>query len=229
MLEKLKEQVCAANIELFKRGIVIFTWGNVSEIDEETKFVVIKPSGVPYETMKPDDMVVLNLEGRVIEGYYNPSSDAPTHLEIYKQFSEVKSITHTHSVYATAFAQAGMEIPAFGTTHADYFYGNVPITRELNEIEVSTDYELNTGKVIVETLKNKNINDIPAILVKSHGPFIFGKNAQDCVHNAVVLEEVAKISYLTHNINPNTSKIPDYLLDKHYLRKHGVNSYYGQK
>lgn len=230
MLEKLKENVCRANIELFKRGIVIFTWGNVSEIDEETKLVVIKPSGVSYESMKPEDMVVLDLEGSIIEGHYKPSSDAPTHLELYRNFPQVKSITHTHSTYATAFAQAGAPIKSFGTTHADYFYGEVPVTRELNKNEIETNYELNTGKVIVETIKRLNINpvDVPAVLVKSHGPFIFGKNSDNCVHNAVVLEEIAKMNFITTNLNPYLNNIPDYLLDKHYLRKHGKNAYYGQ-
>lgn len=231
MLEKLKEKVCSANIELSRKGIVIYTWGNVSEIDAETKLVVIKPSGVPYETMTPDDMVVLDLEGSVIEGHYNPSSDAPTHLEIYRNFPEIKSITHTHSTYATSFAQSGTPVSAFGTTHADYFYGDVPVTRELSTDEVASDYELNTGKVIVETIKRLNINpmDIPAILVKSHGPFIFGKNAENCVHNAVVLEEIAKMNFLTLNLKAQTQSIPQYLLNKHYLRKHGKNAYYGQK
>ncbi len=231
MLEKLKEKVCAANIELSKKGIVIYTWGNVSELDTETKLVVIKPSGVPYETMTPDDMVVLDLEGSIIEGHYKPSSDAPTHLEIYRNFPEIKSVTHTHSTYATSFAQAGTPLKAFGTTHADYFYGEVPVTRELSANEVANDYELNTGKVIVETIKGLNINPmaIPAILVKSHGPFIFGKNAETCVHNAVVLEEIAKMNFLTLNLKAQTQSIPQYLLDKHYHRKHGKNAYYGQK
>lgn len=231
MLENLKEKVCKANIELFQRGIVIFTWGNISEIDEATKLVVIKPSGVPYKTMRPEDMVVLDLEGSVIEGHYRPSSDAPTHLEIYRNFPSIKSVGHTHSTYATAFAQAGSEIIPFGTTHADFSYGGIPVTRELTQAEVDTDYELNTGKVIVETLMKYQSHESPpppGVLVKSHGPFIFGKNAQDCVHNAVVLEEIAKINFLTLNIKPQTQKIPQYLLDKHYLRKHGKNAYYGQ-
>lgn len=230
MLENLKEKVCKANIELFQRGIVIFTWGNISEIDEATKLVVIKPSGVPYETMRPEDMVVLDLEGSVIEGHYRPSSDAPTHLEIYRNFPSIKSVGHTHSTYATAFAQAGSEIIPFGTTHADFSYGGIPVTRELTRDEVDTDYELNTGKVIGETLTKYQFAEVlpPSVLVKSHGPFIFGKNAQDSVHNAVVLEEIAKINFLTLNIKPQTQKIPQYLLDKHYLRKHGKNAYYGQ-
>lgn len=232
MLEKLKEQVCKANIELFKRGIVIFTWGNISEIDKETKLVVIKPSGVPYETMTPKDMVVLDLEGSVIEGYFNPSSDTPTHLEIYRNFPEIKSIGHTHSTYATSFAQAGMPLKPFGTTHADYCYGEIPLTRELDRDEIENNYELNTGRVIVESLKqyqSDKVSPPPAVLVKSHGPFIFGKSADDCVHNAIVLEEVAKMNFITMNINMQTQNIPQYLLDKHYLRKHGKNAYYGQK
>lgn len=231
MLEKLKENVCRANIELFKRGIVIFTWGNVSEIDEETKLVVIKPSGVPYESMKPEDMVVLDLEGSIIEGHYKPSSDAPTHLELYRNFTQIRSITHTHSTYATAFAQAGLPIKALGTTHADYFYGEVPVTRDLNKEEIENNYEQNTGKVITETIKRWNMSpaEIPAILVKSHGPFIFGKDSNNCVHNAVVLEEIAKMNFITSILNPHLNNIPSLLLDKHYLRKHGKNAYYGQK
>lgn len=230
MLEELKQNVCEANVELYKKGIVIFTWGNVSELDSQTGLVVIKPSGVPYETMTPDDMVVLDLEGSVIEGRYKPSSDAPTHLEIYKNFSNIKSIAHTHSTYATAFAQAGNPIRALGTTHADYFYGNVPVTRELSQAEVKNAYEVNTGKVIVETIKSHNINpiEVPAILVKSHGVFAFGKDSANCIHNAIVLEEVAKMNSITQSLSPNVKNIPQYVLNKHYNRKHGKNAYYGQ-
>ncbi|MCH5323525.1 MAG: L-ribulose-5-phosphate 4-epimerase [Helicobacter sp.] len=227
MLEHLKEKVCQANIELYQQKIVIFTWGNVSEIDEENNLVVIKPSGIPYNKMNPKDMVVLNLKGDIIEGHYKPSSDTPTHLELYKNFPQIKSIAHTHSTYATAFAQAGIEIKALGTTQADYFYQNICVTRELSKEEVENNYELNTGKVMIETLKNKDIIATPAILVKSHGPFIFGKDALNCVHNAVVLEEIAKMNFLTLCLNPNVNEISKYILDKHYLRKHGKNAYYG--
>lgn len=231
MLEKLKEEVCNANVELYKCGIVIYTWGNVSAFDEKSKLVVIKPSGVSYEKMLPKDMVVLDIEGNIIEGNYKPSSDTNTHLEIYRNFPQIKSITHTHSTYAVAFSQAGIPIKAFGTTHADYFYGEIPVTRDLNKIEIDENYEINTGKVIVETIKSLNINpiDIPAILVKSHGPFIFGNNSNNCVHNAVVLEEIAKMNFITSLLNPNLASIHSFLLDKHYLRKHGKNAYYGQK
>lgn len=228
MLESLKEKVCEANIELFRRNIVIYTWGNVSEIDLESGFVVIKPSGLSYDKMKPRDMVVLDLKGSIIEGTLKPSSDTPTHLELYRNFKDLKSIAHTHSTYATAFAQAGKEIIALGTTQADYFYQKIRVTRELSAKEVEQDYELNTGKVITECLKDKDINATPAVLVKSHGPFIFGKDAQNCVHNAVVLEEVAKMNFLTLSLNPSTYEIPSYILDKHYQRKHGKNAYYGQ-
>ncbi|WP_284454183.1 L-ribulose-5-phosphate 4-epimerase [Campylobacter lari] len=229
MLDKLKEKVCEANIELFKQKIVLFTWGNVSEIDYESNLVAIKPSGVSYNTMKPEDIVIVDLKGNVVEGHYKPSSDTLTHLEIYKNFKEVKSVAHTHSTYATAFAQAGKEIELFGTTQADYFCDNIKVTRTLSEEEVKSNYELNTGKIIVETLRNQQIMSTPAILVKSHGPFIFGKDAIDCVFNAVVLEEIAKMNFITLNLNPNTCRISNYILNKHYQRKHGGNSYYGQK
>lgn len=227
MLENLKKEVCGANIELFKRGIVIFTWGNVSAIDESREFVVIKPSGVPYEVMKPSDMVVLNLKGEVVEGKLKPSSDTPTHLELYRNFKEIKAVAHTHSTYATAFAQAGKEIEILGTTAADYFYENIKVSRDLREDEVD-EYELNTGKVIVESLKDEDVLASPAILVKSHAPFIFGKDAFNAVHNAVVLEEIAKMNFLTLGLNPKSKKIEQFILDKHYLRKHGKNAYYGQ-
>ncbi len=229
MLEELKEKVCKANIELFNQKIVIFTWGNVSEIDRVNNLVVIKPSGISYDMMKPQDMVVVDLEGNIIEGDYRPSSDTPTHLEIYRNFKELKSIAHTHSVYASAFAQAGQEIVPFGTTQADYFYKNIRVTRELTQKEIQKDYELNTGKVIVEAFQNNEIAHTPAILVRSHGPFIFGKDALNCVHNAVVLEEIAKMNYITLSLNPNTKRLSQDILDKHYLRKHGKDAYYGQK
>lgn len=228
MLEVLKEKVCKANIELFNKKIVIFTWGNVSEIDLESQLVVIKPSGIPYETMSPCDMVVVNLEGHIIEGHYKPSSDMHTHLELYRNFSEIRSVAHTHSTYATAFAQAGVEIEALGTTQADYFYKNIKVTRDLNKEEIQNNYELNTGKVIVECIQKEDILATPAVLVRSHGPFIFGTDALNCVHNAVVLEEIAKMHYITLNLNPNIHTISQDILDKHYLRKHGKNSYYGQ-
>ena len=227
MLENLKKEVCEANIELFKRGLIIFTWGNVSAIDEKSELVVIKPSGVPYENMKLNDMVVLNLKGEIIEGKLKPSSDTKTHLELYRNFKEIKAIAHTHSTYATAFAQAGKEIEILGTTAADYFYESIKLSRELREDEMN-EYELNTGKVIVESLKDKDILASPAILVKSHAPFIFGKDAFNAVHNATVLEEIAKMNFLTLNLNPNSTKIDKFILDKHYLRKHGKGAYYGQ-
>ena len=227
MLENLKKEVYEANIELFKRGLIIFTWGNVSAIDEKSELVVIKPSGVPYENMMPNDMVVLNLKGEIIEGKLKPSSDTKTHLELYRNFKEIKAIAHTHSTYATAFAQAGKEIEILGTTAADYFYESIKLSRDLREDEMN-EYELNTGKVIVESLKDKDILASPAILVKSHAPFIFGKDAFNAVHNATVLEEIAKMNFLTLNLNPNSTKIDKFILDKHYLRKHGKGAYYGQ-
>lgn len=228
MLEVLKEKVCQANIELFRQKIVIFTWGNVSEIDKDSGLVVIKPSGVSYEKMMPKDMVVVDLKGNVVDGYYKPSSDTATHLEIYRNFKEIKSIAHTHSTYASAFAQAGEEIVPFGTTQADYFYENIKVTRELSKDEIQYDYELNTGKVIVERLQNTQVMNTPAVLVKSHGPFIFGKDSFNCVFNAIVLEEIAKMNYITLSLNPNSKRISQYILDKHYLRKHGKEAYYGQ-
>lgn len=226
MLEELKERVLKANKELFEKKVVICTWGNVSEIDNTRQFVVIKPSGVLYEKMSVEDMVVVDLEGKVIEGKLNPSSDTPTHLEIYKHFADIKSIAHTHSTYAVAFAQAGISIKPFGTTHADYFFGEIPITRELTKEETRNNYEINTGRVINQTIKDPN--SIPAVLVKSHGPFIFGKDAIDCVYNSIVLEEIAKINYITQNINQYVKDVPQYILNKHYLRKHGEHAYYGQ-
>lgn len=231
MLEKLKEIVCAANKELANRGIVLYTWGNVSGIDREKGVIVIKPSGVPYETMKPDDMVVIDLKsGEKIEGEYRPSSDTPTHLEIYRAFPEIGGIVHTHSIHAVAFAQAGMDIPAIGTTHADYFYGDILCTRPLSESETIGDYEANTGKVIVQTMQERKINPLvnPGVLVCNHGPFAFGKDAAEAVHNAVVLETIAEMDLKTMMLNPNAT-MPQYILEKHYSRKHGKNAYYGQK
>lgn len=226
MLESLKEQVFKANLELVKYNLVIFTWGNVSA--REGDYVIIKPSGVDYDTMKADDMVVLDLDGNKIEGKYNPSSDIPTHLELYKAFPKIKGITHTHSNYATSFAQAGKFIEAFGTTHADYFYGDIPVTRYLTKEETEVDYEKNTGKIIIETFKDKDYMAIPGVLVRSHGVFSWGKDAHNSVHNAVVMEELAKMNYQTLVLNQDSNNLPQYTLDKHYNRKHGKNAYYGQ-
>jgi len=227
MLEKLKEEVFQANLDLVKHGLVIFTWGNVSAIDREKELVVIKPSGVSYETMKPTDMVVLNLYGQVVEGNLKPSSDAPTHLVLYRQFVNIGGVVHTHSEWATSWAQAGKGIPAIGTTHADYFYGEIPCTRKLTEEEIKGEYELETGKVIVERFKNLEADSLPGVLVNNHGPFSWGKDASDAVHNVVIMEEVAKMTFRSLQLNPET-KMDKILLDKHFLRKHGKNAYYGQ-
>ncbi len=232
MLENLKKQVYEANMLLPKYNLVTFTWGNVSAIDREKNLVVIKPSGVEYDTMTPEDMVVVDLEtGKVIEGDKNPSSDTPTHLVLYRAFENVGGIVHTHSRMATSFAQAGRDIIPFGTTHSDYFYGEIPCTREMSGAEIKGEYEEETGNVIVETFKNKDINpdDIPGVLVKNHGPFSWGTDCFNAVHNAVVLEEVANINFNTLLINPDVTRINQNLLNKHYLRKHGANAYYGQK
>lgn len=230
MLKKLKEQVFQANLLLPKHGLVTFTWGNVSGIDREKGLVVIKPSGVPYETMKRDDMVVLELAtGKVVDGDLNPSSDTPTHLELYKAFPNIGGIVHTHSRWATSFAQAGHGIAALGTTHGDYFYGEIPCTRKMTEAEIQAEYEKETGTVIIETFKDKNPDAIPGVVVYSHGPFAWGKDAMDAVHNAVVMEEVAFMNIQTMLLNPNIQPMQQELLDKHYLRKHGANAYYGQK
>ena len=227
MLEILKEQVFKANLDLVKHGLVLFTWGNASAIDRESGLVVIKPSGVSYETMKPEDMVVVNLDGKVVEGSLNPSSDTPTHLVLYKAFPEIGGIVHTHSTFATAWAQAGRSIPNIGTTHADYFHEDIPCTRDMTKAEVFGEYEAETGNVIVEAFKGKNPSDTPAVLVKNHGPFVWGTDAANAVHNAVVLEEVAKMAYLSSTLsNPSMNK---YLIEKHYSRKHGPDAYYGQK
>lgn len=228
MLEELKKKVCNANLELYNKNIVIYTWGNVSEIDRHLNLIVIKPSGIPYENMTPEDMVVVDLDGNIVEGKWKPSSDTMTHCFLYKNFQEIGGITHTHSTNATAFAQAGLSIPALGTTHADYFYGDIPCTRELSKTEVDNDYELNTGKVISEYLYKKNIMSIPGILVKNHGPFCWGKDSEESVHNSVVMEKIAEITLKSIILNPNAS-MSSYVLDKHYYRKHGKNAYYGQK
>lgn len=230
MLENLKERVCSANLELFHRGIVIYTWGNVSAIDRQTGLVVIKPSGIGYDSMTPEDMVVVSLEtGEVVEGKWRPSSDTPTHIELYRAFKEIGGITHSHSINAVAFAQAARPIPALGTTHADYFYGDIPCTRGLAQEEIETAYEKNTGKVIVETLSEiKNALEIPGILVKNHGPFSWGASAEEAVYHAVVMEAVAEMALKTLQLNPSAS-MDQFILDKHYFRKHGEHSYYGQR
>lgn len=226
MLDELKEQVLKANLELVKYNLVIFTWGNVSA--REGDYVVIKPSGVDYDVMKAEDMVVLDLDGNIVEGNLKPSSDTPTHLELYKAFPNIKGITHTHSNYATSFAQAGKEISPLGTTHADYFYGSIPCTRYLTEEETINNYEKNTGKVIAETFVNRDYEAIPGVLVRGHGVFSWGKDAHNSVHNAVVMEELAKMNYQTMILNQGNNMLPQYTLDKHYNRKHGKNAYYGQ-
>lgn len=231
MLEELKERVCAANLELVARGVVIYTWGNVSGISSDRKYMVIKPSGVAYDGMMPEDMVVLDVAtGETVEGKWNPSSDTKTHLALYRAFPTIGGITHTHSVHAVAFAQAGRAIPALGTTHADYFYGDIPCTRELTAAEVSEDYELNTGNVIVETLRQLAIDPlaVPGIVVKNHGPFTWGKDAAASVYHAVVMEKVAEMDLKTLLLNPDAG-LAQYVLDKHYMRKHGPNAYYGQR
>lgn len=228
MLCNLKKSVFEANLNLVKHGLVIFTWGNVSGIDREQGLVVIKPSGVSYDDMTADDMVVVDMEGRVVEGKLKPSSDTPTHLVLYKAFPDIGGIVHTHSSWATAWSQAGKSIPALGTTHADYFYGPVPCTRKLTQQEIETAYEIETGHVIVETFQNFDPNAVPGVLVNNHAPFAWGKTPGDAVHNAKVLEEVAQMAYHTLQINPSAT-IDQFLLDKHYFRKHGKYAYYGQK
>jgi L-ribulose-5-phosphate 4-epimerase len=227
MLEQLKEQVCQANLDLVKHKLVVFTWGNVSGIDRSSGLVVIKPSGVSYDNMKPNDMVVMNLYGQVVEGTLKPSSDTPTHLILYRQFLNIGGVVHTHSEWATSWAQAGKSIPAIGTTHADYFYGEIPCTRKMTEQEIKGEYELETGKVIIETFQNINPDQVPGVLVNNHGPFNWGTDAHNAVHNAVVLEEVAKMTFRSLQLNPETT-MDQVLLDKHFLRKHGANAYYGQ-
>lgn len=227
LLTELKEEVFKANLNLVKHGLVLLTFGNASAFLRDQGLVIIKPSGVSYENMSSSDMVIVDLDGNIVEGELNPSSDTPTHIELYRNFPELGGIVHTHSSWATIWAQAGREIPAQGTTHADHFYGSVPCTREMTADEIKSDYEKNTGLVMVESLKNTNPVDVPAILVNNHGPFTFGKNVAEAVKNAVVLEEISKTAYHTHNLG-QTNPIKKELLDKHFLRKHGPGSYYGQ-
>ncbi|MET1029760.1 L-ribulose-5-phosphate 4-epimerase [Domibacillus tundrae] len=229
MLEQLKQDVLEANLALPEHGLVTFTWGNVSGFDEKEQLVVIKPSGVAYDKLTVDDMVVVDLEGNVIEGHLNPSSDTATHLILYKHFSGIGGVVHTHSPWATSWAQAGRAIPALGTTHADYYYGEVPCTRPLTKEEIERAYEVETGNVIVETFMNLDPRALPGVLVYGHAPFNWGKNPKEAVHNAVVLEEVAKMGLNTFQLNAGIEPIDQFLLDKHYLRKHGANAYYGQK
>ena len=229
MLEQLKKEVYEANMLLPKYNLVTFTWGNVSGIDRESGLFVIKPSGVDYDKLTPEDMVVMDLEGNKVEGRYNPSSDTATHLELYKAFPEIGGVVHTHSPWATSWAQAGRGIPCYGTTHADYMYGEIPCVRTLTKEEIDEAYEKNTGVLIVEHFKDKEIMAMPAVLCKCHGPFTWGKNANDAVHNAVVLEEVAKMAAQCEMINPQVVPAPQEVQDKHYYRKHGANAYYGQK
>lgn len=230
MLEQLKKEVYEANMELPKRGLITYTWGNVSGIDCESGYFVIKPSGVDYDKLSPEDMVVVDLEGNVVEGKYKPSSDTPTHLELYKKYPEIGGVVHTHSPNATAWAQAGRSIPLYGTTHADYFFGSIPCARSLTKEEIEGDYEKNTGLVIIETFETQGLNPMytPGVLCTNHGPFTWGKDAAEAVHNAVVLEEVAKMSTATELINPKVHQAPNTIRDKHFFRKHGTNAYYGQ-
>lgn len=230
MFNTLKETVLTANLALPEYGLVTFTWGNVSEIDRKQKVIAIKPSGVEYSKMKKDDIVIVDLDGNRLEGNLNPSSDTATHIELYKAFPQIGGIVHTHSRYATIWAQAEMDIPALGTTHADYFYGDIPCTRRLTDAEINTDYEKNTGLVIVSEFKQQNIDPVamPGVIVSGHAPFCWGKNAMDAVHNAVVLEEIAMMALETRRLNLGI-KIQKTLSDKHYFRKHGDNAYYGQK
>ena len=229
MPKELKRKVLEANLELPKRGLVTFTWGNVSAIDREKGLIVIKPSGVSYEEMKFEDMVVLDLEGKKVEGNLIPSSDTDTHVLLYKEFKEIGGIVHTHSTWATSWAQAGRAIPCFGTTHADYFYGSIPCTRKMTQEEIQGRYEYETGKVIIETFEGINPVFIPGVVVNNHGPFAWGKDAMDAVYNAVVMEEVAKMAYRSIHLNKELGAIGSSLLNKHFLRKHGENAYYGQK
>ena len=229
MLEELKKQVCEANLELPKYGLVTFTWGNVSGVDREKGLMVIKPSGVEYDNMTPEDMVVVSLAtGEKVEGKWKPSSDTPTHVALYHAFPSIGGVVHTHSRWATSWAQAGRGIPAYGTTHGDYFYGEIPCTRKMTTAEIEGEYELETGNVLIETFEGKSAGDIPAVLVHSHGPFTWGADPHNAVHNAVVLEELAFMAYHTEAIAPGKETMQSKLLDKHYLRKHGKNAYYGQ-
>lgn len=228
MLEKLKKNVFKANIDLVKHGLVIHTWGNVSERDDDSGLIVIKPSGIGYSSMKADDMVVIDGDGKVVEGKFKPSTDAPTHLCLYNRYPSIGGVVHTHSTYATAWAQAGKDIPPFGTTHADHYYGEVPCTRKLTDEEITNDYEINTGKVIVERLGISDPLAMPSALVNCHGPFCWGLDAEEAVYNAIALEEIARIAFYTVLLRHNIP-IGQNLLDKHFLRKHGKNAYYGQE
>lgn len=231
MLEALKEMVFQANLELVRQDLVIYTWGNVSGIDRDKGLIVIKPSGVNYESMTAADMVVIDMAGRVVEGDLKPSSDAPTHIELYRAFADIEGVVHTHSTFATSWAQAGRDIPCYGTTHADYFYGEIPCTRKLRESEIQEAYETNTGRVIAETFQQRKLKalEVPGVIISNHGPFAWGKSPMDAVHNAKVIEEVAKMAYQTETLNVHAGRIDRHLLDKHYLRKHGKNAYYGQQ
>lgn len=230
MLEKLKREVLEANLMLPKYGLVTFTWGNVSAVDRETGIMAIKPSGVEYDGMTADDIVLVDIAaGKVLEGKYKPSSDTPTHLELYRAFGNIGGIVHTHSRWAVSFAQAGRGIMPMGTTHGDYFYGEIPCTRDMTAEEINGEYEKETGTVIIEAFGGIDPMTVPAVLVKNHGPFTWGKNAADAVHNAVVLEEAAFMNYHAMQINPDAGRMQQELLDRHYLRKHGENAYYGQK
>ena len=231
MLDQLKQQVWEANMDLPRYGLVTFTWGNVSAIDRQRELVVIKPSGVPYESLKPEHMVIVKLNGEVVEGQLKPSSDTATHLHLYRTFKDIGGIVHTHSSWATSFAQAGKDIPALGTTHGDYFYGTIPCTKPMSETSIKGDYEHETGVIITQTFAERHIdpNQVPAALVHSHAPFVWGKDAHDAVHNAVVVEEVAKMAIFTYQLNPSVQPMDQHLLNRHYLRKHGEHAYYGQK
>ena len=231
MLEKLKQEVYKANLELPERGLIKYTWGNVSGFDPETQLFVIKPSGVDYAQMKPEDMVVCNLDCEIVEGDLRPSSDMPTHAVLYKSFPNIGSVVHTHSPWATIWAQAGLDVPAMGTTHADTFYGSVPCARFLTASEINRDYEYETGNVIVETFKERNIdpNAVTAVLLQGHAPFVWAKDCEHAVMNAVVLEEVCKMNLFTQQLNAYAKALPEEILNKHYERKHGENAYYGQK
>lgn len=228
MLENLKQEVFDANMDLVAKGMVIYTWGNVSGIDRESNYVVIKPSGVDYDQLSPEDMVVVDFELNVVEGKYRPSSDTATHVALYKAYKELAGVVHTHSTWAVTFAQAGMAIPALGTTHADYFYGEIPCTRDLTKEEIEADYEGNTGVVIIETIADKDPMEVPGIVVKNHGPFAWGNSPAGAVYNAVVMDKVAEMAHHTITLNSQVKGAPQYLLDKHYFRKHGNNAYYGQ-
>ena len=228
MLSELKELVYKANLDLVKHNLVLFTWGNASGIDRERDLVVIKPSGVEYDTMTADQMVVVDMNGNIVEGNLLPSSDTPTHLALYKAFDHIGGIVHTHSTYATSWAQAGVAIPILGTTHADYFADDIPCTRDMDQDEIMGFYEKETGSVIIERFRNLNFNHVPGILVKNHGPFTWGKNLPEAVHNSVVLEEIAKMAFIAHSVNPNLT-MNHFLTEKHFQRKHGANAYYGQK